>query len=231
VAIARGPNAKTCKRDLGVDVLIPARTNPDIYQDVVGLAEGQLLSFQAVPPPFSALRWAWDSIHFGGRPAALLGAGDSAATLCPSMGMALEIMGLFMARVIKAPRRRTRILCTCMAERDASPLGMHVGLPVPPGMVLFGVLFPTLLRAHARVLWPPCPAAFAARDGSARSKSSRKRLPAGSYFRRCRHSLRLRPSRLLALLVAPAQLHAARALSLELAWDSFPLPKGSQLPG
>jgi hypothetical protein len=40
-----------CKRDLGLDVLIPARTNLDIYQDVVGLAEGQLLSFQAVPPP------------------------------------------------------------------------------------------------------------------------------------------------------------------------------------
>jgi len=38
-----------CKRDLGIEVLIPARTDMDIYQDVVGLAEGGLLTFQAVP--------------------------------------------------------------------------------------------------------------------------------------------------------------------------------------
>jgi hypothetical protein len=38
-----------CKRDLGMDVLIPARRDMDIYQDVVGLAEGGLLSFQPVP--------------------------------------------------------------------------------------------------------------------------------------------------------------------------------------
>jgi hypothetical protein len=38
-----------CKRDLGIDVLIPARRDMDIYQDVVGLAEGGLLEFQAVP--------------------------------------------------------------------------------------------------------------------------------------------------------------------------------------
>ncbi len=59
-------------------------------------------------------------------------------------------------------------------------------------------------------------------DGSAHSKCSRKRLHAGPNFRRCRHFLRLRPSRSLALLVAPTQLRASRALSLELAWDSFP---------
>ena len=40
-----------CKRDLGIDVLIPARKDLDIYKDVVGLAEGGLLSFQPVPAP------------------------------------------------------------------------------------------------------------------------------------------------------------------------------------
>lgn len=38
-----------CKRDLGIDVLIPARRNLEIYQDVVGLAEGGWLPFQPVP--------------------------------------------------------------------------------------------------------------------------------------------------------------------------------------
>ena len=38
-----------CKGDLGIDVLIPARRNLEIYQDVVGMAEGGLLSFQPVP--------------------------------------------------------------------------------------------------------------------------------------------------------------------------------------
>jgi hypothetical protein len=40
-----------CKRDLGIDVLIPARKDLEIYKDVVGLAEGGLLSFQPVPVP------------------------------------------------------------------------------------------------------------------------------------------------------------------------------------
>jgi hypothetical protein len=40
-----------CRQDLGIDVLIPARRDMEIYQDVVGLAEGGLLSFQAVPAP------------------------------------------------------------------------------------------------------------------------------------------------------------------------------------
>ncbi len=43
-----------CKRDLGIDVLIPARKDMDIYQDVVGLAEGGLLTFQGVPTPAPA---------------------------------------------------------------------------------------------------------------------------------------------------------------------------------
>jgi Transposase DDE domain len=43
-----------CKRDLGIDVLIPARQDMDIYQDVVGLAEGGLLTFQGVPTPTRA---------------------------------------------------------------------------------------------------------------------------------------------------------------------------------
>jgi hypothetical protein len=42
-----------CKRDLGIDVLIPARKDLEIYKDVVGLAEGGLLSFQPVPAPAS----------------------------------------------------------------------------------------------------------------------------------------------------------------------------------
>jgi hypothetical protein len=40
-----------CKRDLGIDVLIPARKDLEIYKDVVGLAEGGLLAFQPVPAP------------------------------------------------------------------------------------------------------------------------------------------------------------------------------------
>jgi hypothetical protein len=40
-----------CKRDLGIDVLIPSRRDLEIYKDVVGLAEGGLLSFQPVPDP------------------------------------------------------------------------------------------------------------------------------------------------------------------------------------
>ena len=47
-----------CKRDLGIDVLIPARQDMDIYQDVVGLAEGGLLRFQVLPTPAPARRAA-----------------------------------------------------------------------------------------------------------------------------------------------------------------------------
>ncbi len=43
-----------CKRDWGIDVLLPARKDMDIYQDVVGLAEGGLLTFQGVPTPAPA---------------------------------------------------------------------------------------------------------------------------------------------------------------------------------
>jgi len=43
-----------CKRDLGIDVLIPARKDLEIYKDVVGLAEGGLLSFQPVADSFPA---------------------------------------------------------------------------------------------------------------------------------------------------------------------------------
>lgn len=42
-----GPEIGHCKQDLGVDVLIPAKSNMDIYQDVVGLAEGGLLKFES----------------------------------------------------------------------------------------------------------------------------------------------------------------------------------------
>ena len=40
-----------CKKDLDIEVLVPARKDMDIYRDVVGLAQGGLLSFQVVPPP------------------------------------------------------------------------------------------------------------------------------------------------------------------------------------
>ena len=43
-----------CKRDLGIDVLIPARRDLEIYKDVVGLAEGGLLQFWPVPAPVPA---------------------------------------------------------------------------------------------------------------------------------------------------------------------------------
>ena len=41
-----GPAIGRCKKQWGIDVLIPARRNMDIYQDVVGLAQGGELSFQ-----------------------------------------------------------------------------------------------------------------------------------------------------------------------------------------
>jgi hypothetical protein len=50
-----------CKRDLGIDVLIPARRSMDIYRDVVQLAESGVLQSQPVPaavpaaPPFRCI--------------------------------------------------------------------------------------------------------------------------------------------------------------------------------
>lgn len=44
-----GGNIGHCKKDLGIEVLIPVRKDMDIYHDVVGLAEGGLLSWEAVP--------------------------------------------------------------------------------------------------------------------------------------------------------------------------------------
>jgi Transposase DDE domain len=46
-----GKKIGQCKRDWGIDVLIPARHDMDVYQDVVGLAKGGLLMFQGVPTP------------------------------------------------------------------------------------------------------------------------------------------------------------------------------------
>ena len=46
-----GPNIGRCKDEWGIDVLIPARSDMDIYQDVVGLArEGQLAFVPWTPP-------------------------------------------------------------------------------------------------------------------------------------------------------------------------------------
>jgi Transposase DDE domain len=61
-----GPSLGRCKQQWGIDVLIPARRNMDIYQDVVGLAQAGALSFQtwnAAPAPAQAL-----SLH---RPASV----------------------------------------------------------------------------------------------------------------------------------------------------------------
>ena len=46
-----GPEIGRCKQEWGVDVLIPARSNMDIYQDVVSLAVSGALSFQPLRPP------------------------------------------------------------------------------------------------------------------------------------------------------------------------------------
>ncbi|MBM4200393.1 MAG: hypothetical protein FJ189_03815 [Gammaproteobacteria bacterium] len=41
-----GPAIGRCKKEWGIDVLIPARSNMDVFVDVVGLAEARKLSFQ-----------------------------------------------------------------------------------------------------------------------------------------------------------------------------------------
>lgn len=49
-----GPNIGRCKQEWGIDVLIPARRDMDIYEDVVGLAKAGLLDFKPwvpAPPP------------------------------------------------------------------------------------------------------------------------------------------------------------------------------------
>jgi hypothetical protein len=49
-----GPSIGRCKREHHIDVLIPAKTNMDIYRDVVGLAEGNALQFQPWSSPTPA---------------------------------------------------------------------------------------------------------------------------------------------------------------------------------
>src|SRR5205807_6333595 len=51
-----GAKIGRCKKDLSMDVLIPVRKDMDIYHDVVGMAEGRLLSFEVVLAPESAVR-------------------------------------------------------------------------------------------------------------------------------------------------------------------------------
>jgi hypothetical protein len=41
-----GPAMGRCKKDWGIDVLIPAKSNLDVFQDVVGLAEAGQLNFE-----------------------------------------------------------------------------------------------------------------------------------------------------------------------------------------
>jgi Transposase DDE domain len=49
-----GPSIGHCKREHHIDVLIPARTNMDVYRDAVGLAEGGALQFQPWSGPTPA---------------------------------------------------------------------------------------------------------------------------------------------------------------------------------
>jgi hypothetical protein len=51
-----GAQIGRCKREWGINVLIPARSNMDIYQDGVGLAEAGELSFQPWVPPVSSVK-------------------------------------------------------------------------------------------------------------------------------------------------------------------------------
>ena len=46
-----GPSIGRCKKQHHIDVLIPAKTNMDIYKDAVGLAEADALRFQTWSPP------------------------------------------------------------------------------------------------------------------------------------------------------------------------------------
>jgi hypothetical protein len=46
-----GPNIGRCKQEWGIDVLIPARKDMDIYQDVVDLAKAGRLEFKPWMPP------------------------------------------------------------------------------------------------------------------------------------------------------------------------------------
>jgi len=48
-----GPAIGRCKQEWGIDVLIPARSNMDIFVDVVGLAEAGKLNFEPWAPPLS----------------------------------------------------------------------------------------------------------------------------------------------------------------------------------
>src|SRR5438128_362555 len=49
-----GPSIGRCQRDHHIDVLIPAKTNMDIYKDAVGLAQAGALQFQTWSPPTPA---------------------------------------------------------------------------------------------------------------------------------------------------------------------------------
>ncbi len=65
-----GPNIGRCKQEWGIDVLIPARRNMDIYQDVVGLAKGGALDFKPwIPsiPHCASLRYIGLSVSENAR--------------------------------------------------------------------------------------------------------------------------------------------------------------------
>jgi hypothetical protein len=49
-----GPSIGRCKLDHHIEVLIPARTNMDVYRDAVGLAEAGFLQFQSWSSPTAA---------------------------------------------------------------------------------------------------------------------------------------------------------------------------------
>jgi hypothetical protein len=51
-----GAQIGRCKQEWGIHVLIPARQNMDIYQDVLGLAEAGQLSFEPWIPPVTSVK-------------------------------------------------------------------------------------------------------------------------------------------------------------------------------
>ena len=173
----------------------------------------------------------------------------------------------------QAPATVCRLVCVVRPLLPRAPL---LRRHYPPSL---------LLRAHAHVLWPPCPFDLSL-VGAGLRRLCHPRLvhwtvlaltvwlrpkvscPVRRVLARCIRSFSsqatsafatdgwlgalpvppqatsrgtqisalqafssITTSRSLALLVAPTQLRAARALSLELAWNSFPPPKSSQLSG
>jgi hypothetical protein len=46
-----GEQMGRCKKDYGIDILIPLKKNMDVYQDALGLLQGQRVRFELYTPP------------------------------------------------------------------------------------------------------------------------------------------------------------------------------------